>query len=401
MRILKVIHGFPPDYMTGSEVYSYHIVQELRKRDVDTFVFTRVENQFDDNYRIYDEDYKGIPIRRINKVKRDYQYEEKVFDPQIDNLFKEYLKEVKPDIVHIGHLSHLSTNIIPITKKEHRLPIVFTIHDFWMFCIRGQLINHKKQICPGPDPSTCQKCSPFTTEIEDIESVFSHMREIMDMVDIFLSPSHTLRDFFINQGISKTKVIYSKYGFNIEKVTFSPKSFNANSKIRFGFIGRVIPTKGITVMIDAFKDLKHTHLDIYGNIDIGKRFIEHDNIHFKGSYHNDKIDEVLQKIDVLIVPSIWYENSPLVIQEAFLAGTPVITSELGGMRELVKDGENGFTFEAGNSEALKAIVSKIIDAPQILNRLRHSRDQVRDIKTEAEEMIKIYQELVKTTLRNV
>ncbi len=103
-------------------------------------------------------------------------------------------------------------------------------------------------------------------------------------------------------------------------------------------MGELYPTKGIKLLVDTFRELRGETLYIYGAIGVQKRFLESDNIIFKGSYDNNTIDEVLNSIDILIVPSTWYENSPLVIQEAFLAGVPVITSEIGGMAELVKDG---------------------------------------------------------------
>jgi len=96
----------------------------------------------------------------------------------------------------------------------------------------------------------------------------------------------------------------------------------------------------------------------------------------------------------LIVPSIWYENAPLVIQEAFLAGIIVITSDIGGMAELVKDKVNGFTFKAGSSEELKKLIKKISNNPTILNNLVSSKDMVVDIKDDVKEIVKIYKALL-------
>jgi len=100
-------------------------------------------------------------------------------------------------------------------------------------------------------------------------------------------------------------------------------------------MGRVIPAKGIRVLIDAFKGID-AELSIYGNVGSQRRFMQQPNIQFKGGYDNSNINQVLDEIDVLIVPPIWLENSPLVIQEAFLAGIPVIASNIGGMKELIR-----------------------------------------------------------------
>ncbi len=396
MKILKVIHGFPPDYMAGSEVYSYHLTKELRRsQNVDVSVFTRVENEFDEAYKVYDENIDGIRIRRVNKPKRDYLYEEKFFDNAIDTLFEKYLSQVKPDIVHIGHLSHLSTNIVHIAKS-YGIPVVYTIHDFWLFCVKGQMINYKGDICESPSTERCMVCSGnFMVSRQAVENVFAHMRRVIDMIDIFTSPSHTLKNFFIKQGVLENKIKYLKYGFDKTKIKYKKRVFDKNSKIRFGFMGRVIPTKGIRVLVEAFEDLTDEKLHIYGSIGSQKRFLERENIVFEDAYDNDDIDAVLQNIDLLIVPSIWYENSPLVIQEAFLAGVGVVTSDIGGMAELVEDGMNGFTFKAGDSEDLKRVLLKITNDPTVLNTLQTSRNAVVDIKEDARKMLELYESLLR------
>lgn len=379
--------------MAGSEVYSYHLVKELISQKIDTYVFTRVENEFHEPYRIYDEVYEDISIRRVNKPQRDYLYEDKFFDSKMDNIFKEYLASVNPDIVHFGHLSHLSTNLISIAK-ELNYPVVFTIHDFWFFCVKGQMINELGEICPGPSIENCTKCSPYVCSENNVKKVTTHMHHIANNVDMFISPSMTLKKFFISQKIEEKKIKYLKYGFDFEKIDFKKKTFSKENSIRFGFMGRVIPTKGIKVLTDTFKELPNTSLKIYGNIGIQKRFLKSENIIFEGSYDNNTINNVLSNIDVLIVPSTWYENAPLVIQEAFLAGIPVITSNIGGMSELVQNNINGYTFEVGSAKDLKNVIENIINDPTILNSLNTCRDSVVSIQDDAKEIIEVYKNLI-------
>ena len=394
MKILKVIHGFPPDYMAGSEVYSYNLVKELSKTE-EVFVFTRVENEFDSNYKIYNEVDGNIKIRRINNPERDYNLRDKYFNYSVEEEFEKYLNEVKPDVVHIGHLSHLSTNIVKIVKK-YSLPIIFTIHDFWMFCIKGQLINQFGERCDGPTPEKCQNCSKYLTNLDEIKSYFKHMKETINLIDIFVSPSKYLIDFFVRNGVEREKIIFSKYGFDKNLINVKKKNIDENTVIKFGFMGRIIPTKGIKVLISAFKDLPENELYIFGGIGNKKRFLEiSDNIVFKGSYNNSTLNEVLSSFDVLIVPSIWVENAPLVIQEAFIANVPVITSNIGGMKELVKDGINGYTFEVGDSEDLKRVIKTIVSKPTILNQLKIDEKEVVDIKDEAQSIIRVYHNLLK------
>ncbi len=302
--------------------------------------------------------------------------------------------KVNPDVVHFGHLSHLSTNFVKVVKKQ-KIPIVYTIHDFWLYCVKGQLINLQNEICLGPTIENCTSCSPYVVSYNNVQDTTKHMMEVIEMIDVFVSPSHTLRDFFISQGVDEDKVRYLKYGFNTQKIKFNKKKFDKDTKINFGFMGRVIPTKGIRVLVDVFTDLPNQNLSIYGGIGAQKRFLESDNIIFRGAYNNNTINDVLNDIDVLIVPSTWYENAPLVIQEAFLAGVPVITSNIGGMSELVEDGVDGYTFEVGNAKDLKRVINKIIDDPTILNNLEDSRHKVVSIEEDTKEILKIYNEFRK------
>ena len=393
MKVLKVIHGFPPDYMAGSEVYSYHLVKALSKQVDAINVFTSVENEFAKEYEVYDETYDDIAVHRINKFRRDYAYWQKFYDEKIEIDFRKYIDKIKPDIVHFGHLSHLSTRLLSIVSKEYKLPIVFTVHDFWLFCVKGQLINQNNDICSGASAQKCHDCSPYQTTVAEIQKNLTYMKEILYFIDVFLVPSHTLRNYFIEQGVPKKKLFFSKYGFNTHKITHQKRNYKATDLINFGFMGRIIPTKGISLLTDAFQNLDAT-LSIYGYVGSQKRFLEKDNIVFKGSYDNNNINQVLSEIDVLIVPSTWLENSPLVIQEAFLAGIPVVTSDIGGMKELVTDNINGFLFEAGNIKSLKECLLKIINNPTLLNDLSVSNKNVRDIEEDADFVCDVYKSIL-------
>ncbi len=392
MKALKVIHGFPPDYMAGSEVYSYRLVKALSRKLDKITVFTGIENEFAEKYHVYDEVYNDIEVHRINKLRRDYAYQDKFYDEGVEADFRNYLSRTEPDVVHFGHLSHLSTRLLHIAAKEYQRPIVFTVHDFWLFCVKGQLIDQNNQICSGANAEKCHHCSPYQTTVEEVDQQLTYMRGILELIDIFLLPSHTLRNYFIQQDIPKEKLVFSRYGFDTGAIKCHKKIYHKRSPVNFGFMGRVIPSKGIRTLIEAFSGI-NAHLSIYGKIGNQRRFLEQENIQCKGSYDNDNIDHVLAEIDVLVVPSIWLENSPLVIQEAFLAGVPVITSDIGGMNELVTEGVNGFLFEKGCAESLQAVIERIVNNPELLNNLSISRNAVRCIEDDADFVYGIYKQV--------
>lgn len=401
LKVLKVIHGFPPFYMAGSEVYSYILCNSLSKH-TEVTVFTRIEDEFRNPYEIERKIENNVQIIRVNKPSRDYTFKSKYIDLKIADIFKSCLLEISPDIVHIGHLSHLTVQIVNIAK-QYNIPIVFTLHDFWMMCIRGQLIREDLSLCTGPNIEKCAKCNKkyFLSSIqakEEVQKCLEILSNVNKKVDLFIAPSNFLREQYIRYGIPGEKIIYMDYGF--DKDLFKMVKRSASQIIRFGFLGRIIPVKGIKILIEAFNKLSSpkSELNIYGELPASfqylKNYCRNSAINFHGSFNHEDIGKIFSNIDVLIVPSIWYENSPLVIHEGFLAHVPVITSNLGGMAELVIDGVNGLLFQPRNSDDLMEKMKKFIDNPSLIENLSQNNTKVRSIQEDVEELLIIYNNLI-------
>jgi len=401
LKILVVIHGFPPYYMAGSEVYTFNKCIELSKKH-EVMVFTRIEDEFQRPYFITESIENGIKIIRVNKPGKDYTFRSKYQDIRMAEIFRKYLKKLQPDIVHINHLSHLTTLIVDIIKK-FEIPIIFTLHDFWMICIRGQLIRDDHSLCTGPSIAKCIECNMkyFISEVQanrEIQRWLKTLSEVNKKVDLFIAPSRFLRNIYIKYGIPEEKIIYMDYGFNkdlingVKRVPFE--------KIRFGFLGRIIPVKGISHLIEAFNEVDHSkaELNIFGRLPSSSIYLknrcENSAIHFKGGYNYKYISKVLSNIDVLVVPSIWYENSPLVIHEAFVANKPVITSNLGGMSELVKHEKNGLFFQRGNIEDLREKLNIFIENPNLIEKFSQ-KTYVRSIQEDVADIENLYFKLIK------
>ena len=401
LNILKIIHGYPPYYMAGSEVYTFHLITELSKSSNIT-IFTRIEDDFQKPYTIKESYKNGIKLIRVNKPNRDYTFRSKYEDNKMARIFEKCLVKYKPDIVHIGHLSHLTISIVKIVKK-HEIPVIFTLHDYWMMCIRGQLIKDDLSLCLGPEIEKCTECNEkyFTSHFhakEEISNWLKTLKSANEYVDLFISPSKFLQEKYIEYGIPEDKLKYMDYGFNKELFNGIKRDFS--KKIRFGFLGRIVPVKGISLLIDAFNKIDHSkaELNIYGKLPSSHIFLKelclNSAINFKGSYNYKEISNVLSNIDVLVTPSIWYENSPLVIHEAFLARIPVITSNLGGMAELVNNEKNGLLFELGSIEDLRDKMELFINNPKLIN--NYSQETyVRSIQEDVRDIMKLYLKLLK------
>ncbi len=398
---MKIIHGYPPYYTAGSEIYTYTLCKELSNY-VNISIFTRIEDEFKDIYEIDESNKNKIKIIRVNKPFRDYTFRSKYIDEKLAEIFEEYLLKINPDIVHIGHLSHLTLLIVDIINEKN-IPILFTLHDYWMMCIRGQLIKKNLKLCDCPSIKKCTECSKkyFKSKSKarkEVKFCLDLLKKTNLKIDLFIAPSKFLKEKYIEYGIPKHKIIYMDYGFDLS--LFKKIKKNPSKKVRFGFLGRIIPVKGITTLIDCFNEIDHSkaELNVYGDYSSSHQYLinrcKNNCVHFKGPYNYQDIAEVFSNIDVLIVPSVWYENSPLVIHEGFLANIPIITSNLGGMAELVQNDKNGLLFETGNVDDLRKKVDFFIKNPNSIEKFTEDPTPVRSIQQNVQEIMMLYNRLL-------
>lgn len=226
--------------------------------------------------------------------------------------------------------------------------------------------------------------------------------DIMNLVNLFIAPSQFLRGKLIEYGLPPERIVFSDYGIaDLEEAT-EPR--HTELPLRFTFVGTVVEHKGLHVLIEAFNKLPADAavLNVYGALNEFqgyaanvKNMIAHPGIHLRGRAENKDIAGILAQTDALIVPSIWFENSPITIHEAFLARVPVITSRFGGMADLVKDGENGLLFEMGNADNLYRCLKELIDHPQRVNELRPKPESVKSLQADGAWMIEQYHHLLK------
>lgn len=435
MKILKVIHGYPPYYSAGSEVYSQILAQELANNH-EVQVFARHENSFlpDFHYStILDYSDPRILLHLINIPTTKYRH--KFISEEVNIRFKKIIDDFKPNLIHFGHLSHLSISLPEIAFKED-IPTVFTLHDFWLMCPRGRFIQRNSkdllQLCDGQEDQKCAtQCYKgcFTGDEEFINSDITywkqwistrmkHTKKIIDYVDHFIAPSKFLMNKFVEYfNISNNKISYLDYGFDLSRLK------NRN-KIReedfiFGYIGTHTPEKGIDLLLKAFsKLLSKAKLRIWGAVNqetvalkaIADQFPQKikDNIEWMGSYKNENIvADVFNKLDVIIVPSIWGENSPLVIHEAQQLNIPVITADYGGMVEYVRDRVNGLLFKHRDEESLSEKMETLVADQKLYAKLTqkgylYSNDgNVPSINEHSKQLEKIYFSIIASKSKSV
>jgi glycosyltransferase involved in cell wall biosynthesis len=421
MRVLKVIHGYPPDYQAGSEVYSQAVVHGLAARDHEVVVFTRTENPYQSDYHVSIKMLDlGVKLFQVNMAREKDGFAH----AELDRTFGQLLVELRPDVVHFGHLNHLSTGLVQVAKAAG-LPVVFTLHDFWLLCPRGQFLQtnfaqaQPYQLCDGQAHQKCARnCYAAYFTAPESESCLNYWTDwvrqrmaatdaVLEEIDVLFAPSDYLAQCFIAQRPQlKDKIQVLRYGFpwaNLHPTRRMP----GKSPYTFGYIGTHIPAKGVNLLIEAFAALdRPARLLIWGreNNPSSRALRELAAglpIEFRGEYCNrDIADEVFDSIDCLVVPSIWMENAPLVIQEAQQCRVPVITADVGGMAELVAHRINGLLFRHRNTSSLTQELRYAVDHPEELRRygqrgfLHSSTGDVVSLEEHIDQLQTVYQSLL-------
>ena len=400
MKILQVIHGYPMRYNAGSEVYTQTLCQGLAASH-EVHVFTREEDPFAPDFRLRrecDPDDSRIVLHVVNNPRNRDCYRE----PGIDRRFAEVLDRLRPDIVHVGHLNHLSTSL-PFEAAARSIPVVHTLHDYWPMCPRGQFMQtfpldpeDPWAACDGQEDRKCaERCYARyfggVPDEREADSVYwtgwvarrmRHVREMTELVDCFIAPARYLVDRYRDGfGLPESKLVHLDYGFDLARLGGRRERPEGRPFV-FGYIGTHIPAKGIQHLIRAFGRVDGpARLRIWGRprgqntealralaraLPAGKA----DRVEWLPEYRNaDIVREVFGRVDAIVVPSIWVENSPLVIHEAQQARVPVIAADAGGMAEHVRHGINGLTFEHRSWQSLADRMQQFADNPALARRL--------------------------------
>ncbi len=426
MKIAMVVHGFVPEATGGVELRCYYLARELAKTH-DVAVFTRTGDASKDDYATSEESIDGIAVTRVHYNFGDCRdFRDIYINERMEEVFAEWLDRVRPDAVHIHHLTCLTTTI-PALLKRRGIACVMSLHDFWLSCPRGQIIRTDLNICDPIDRRKCLPCladlwphfpwpsrgffdrllgrQPDLTPILEYEK---HVREVLATPDRLFAPCDFHRNKFIELGAPADRIQTMAYGFDKSLFEGVAARREPSDQVRIGYIGSVIPTTGVHVVVDAFAGIEadRASLDIYGEIpsfhgdtsyarEMERKVESHDGIRIHGRYENRDLPDILAKIDVLVVSSIWYETFSITIREGFLAGIPVVASRLGAMGEAFEDGVSGLYFRAGDAEDLRTKLLALIEDPDLRRRIVEAPKKVKSIEDNAVEIAEIYDGLIR------
>lgn len=433
MRILIVVHGYPPTHNGGAERRAERTVRSMvaRGHDVRVVCGESVTESHTD-IRWEDQIQDGALVRRLffNPSEHPDAFQMSYDNPQTAAVVEDVLREWQPDILHLFSGYLMSASVVRVARK-HNVAVVVSLTDYWWLCHRINLIRTNGTRCSGPTPIDCTRCYAesyrryrlparafpqgsdvfwwaadtfpilgerlgMRTQIQRLKTLIQTLRS----ADALIAPSQYLANFYIRYGIDPARIRVWRQGVQIDHCLLR----TPDSSLRFGFIGQMKHHKGVHLLLDAWSRLQghqSRRLTLYGS-DMGedtygqrlRQAIQQlDNVTWAGQFRGAEVWRVLAELDVLVMPSRWVENSPNSILEAQAVGIPIVGTNLGGIAELVQHEQNGLLFEVDNADDLARQMQRLLHEPDLLQRLRHTEVPFRTVDDEMDQINTLYAEL--------
>ena len=410
MKILFVLHDYLPEHVGGTEIHAHRLARELSRRGHElTALFTerRVGSPEGSAREGRLDGVRTIEVVHWNDP-RDAT--DAWLNPASLPPFERALERVEPDLVHFHHLARWGPACLERASEGGR-PAILHLHDYYALCHNCQLLLPDGELCEAGasraadrtfarDCEACLDGLPAGNVAEHLARGVSH-RLALERAARLISPSLFLADVLQGSGMARENGIeLLRYG--LPGAVHPPRVRPAGS-LRVGFVGGLYPSKGAHVLIEALGLLRGepVELEVFGALEWFPSYVAslRDRAagllaRFRGRFDPDRADEVYAGIDLLVVPSLWYENWPLTIQDAYRCGVPVVASDLGGMAEAVEDGVSGRLFPRGDAAALAGILRRLAGDRDELARLARGRPPVPTLEEEVDRLVEIYAEVM-------
>ena len=341
---------------------------------------------------------------------------EQLDPPGVAEAFADFLERERPDLAHVHHLDKLGVGIIDELERRG-IPIVFTAHDHWSICHRSTLMRPDLSRCTTPGRAeACARCDRAAAFLNTVPGLGDyHMgvlpdqlrpaeraclddlldggsdagesggngvlvtrrelgarrAEALGRIDRVLAPSRLVAEHAVAGGARPEAVIEMPYGVERAWLEAIPRPvFAPDRPLRFGYIGGLTKHKGVHVLLEAFAGRYSVcELVVHGGsndeayADLLADQARRSGARLAGDFDHRSLPAVLAEIDVLCVPSLWDENAPFVVREAFAAGRPVLASDVGALAQSVTDGVDGLLLPPGDVEAWRAAIDTLAAEP--------------------------------------
>ncbi|MFC5531031.1 glycosyltransferase [Cohnella yongneupensis] len=415
-KFLLACHQFFPRFYTGTETLTLEVAEELRRLGHDVAILTTEPilpgDTVPEKVECREESVRGITVWKLvipevhDPIKR---LESESNDPSIEQHVSAIINSWKPDIVHCFHLMRLTQTFAKVVK-QHRIPFCLTVTDFWVMCPTYQLIKYNNKLCSGPSDTKCFSCliDAYTKGMAKVPVKFKvakRLPRIASRVNTGANSSikslgvriNRHKDFFgmidgvvwsnpFIQSIFHDNKFQNKNEYIIpfpipeqSRGTVNLPLAKKDGVLKVAFIGTLRPSKGPQILLQAARHLKdETNIEYYiwgaaenekFEMTLKELSGNSSQIHYCGVFPQEKFADVLRDIHVVVIPSIWYENTPLTALSVLAAKRILVVSDLGGLSSLVESGTSGYTFPAGDYKALADTIKHISDNRHLIHEI--------------------------------
>jgi len=441
VRVALYVHCFFPAHFYGTETYTLELARQYRALGIDVQVVTAIfagEPRAPELVTRYE--YEGVPVTCIDRNHLPHaRVKETYYQPELAAVHERVLRDLAPDAVHVTHLINHTASLLEVTAALG-IPTFATFTDFFGFCFNNKLEAADGSLCAGPSPSrrNCMACffrdaahqqhrpalarwAARTGRARWLALAAEAVRflpgqrggEVDGILEDLASRPGTLHGLYGNyrEAVTPTRFLrraYERNGFTLPlrsiwfgvDIDRAPKPARPPGHVPvIGFIGQLARHKGADILLEAFRRLPRgaARLEIYGPSEQDpphmrqlEQLAEGHAVRFAGTFEQARIAEVLAGLDALVIPSRWYENSPLALLNALATHTPVVVSDVEGMTEFLEPGRNGLAFARGSADDLERVLRELLRDPARLLHMSATTNFERTTRTMAEETLRLY-----------
>lgn len=390
MKIAFAVHQFFPRFYTGVERDTLNLAKQFRLLGHDAVVISPRPTSGDSSEYVFE----GVRVRTPDSL--TVPPERQTSPAAVEDELARLLDDERVDVVHVAHASWMP-GIFPVARRL-QLPTVVHLHDYYYLCAQVVMVRANGELCPTA--ANGDACLEFC-RVPKAHSRLEWARGALAAAAAVISPSRFLIDVLQAEGFVARSWHHIPYG--IDYASFEDRlAAPDGDELRCGFMGTLLPHKGPHVAIEALRLRPGlpVRLLLYGESFEQRAFARElkalaggdQRIEFTGPYGHAELRSILEALDAVVVPSLWYENYPITAEVAAGAGVPIIASGLGGIQELVEDLECGFTFPFGDAAALAALFERLCGDRSLLLARRRGMRFPSSIEDEAVAVEAVYAE---------
>jgi len=411
MRVLYLLHQYPPEFIGGVEVYTQGVAQSLAQHGWKVAVFHR--------------SYAPKSLCEVNQQGNLTIYRLASGSPSPSgrflatwrlsaglNFWRKAIDEFQPDLVHVQHLLGLPTSLIEHLHRI-RIPYLVTLWDYWWVCANANLLtNYAHSVCSGPKAFlNCTHCAVARLGRRSawllaplLVSLFAdrnrRLEQLLKQASALLAPSEFVRRWYEQRGFPDQLLVTVKPGV-ILPAQLDSAHRNDENHLRVLYVGGIAANKGVHILIDALRQVEgDIRLYIAGNLLTHSQYasklrqMADQRVTFIGELSRHDVWHAMTNADVVAVPSLWDETFCFVAHEALAVGTPVLASAMGALPEAIQHSVNGFLLPPGDVGAWRKALQDLVDHPSILRAMRPEQCAP-TLEEHAKQLIAIYHAILK------